>query len=319
MPTQLVFLSPSAFVDSLVNPGLRTSAGPVALAQYVSTAHRSPLAHQVFALLEGVADGRIEAPATVADGARQLRRLREDVINAGDRHRPSNWRRVFTGQGLPENLQRVWNFILAQRSLLQALPALDGGHGRSVSFEQWFAAGNPLPGMVRDEVFGYDCLGYIGNYLRRAGLRPDYPEMGVAGYARRLGLVPVEQLADVQALTLLLWPGSAGPGTGGAQHIAIVDRVLPEADASLDSPHDGPHNTSDSGPRLLVDLCQSSSGGPQTNRRVALVPSARGAVHLEGQALPAFTMAEAGSPAAPVRGRFAMMRHPHWRLVVPRS
>lgn len=307
MPTQLVFLSPATFVENLVNPGLRTSAGPVALAQYVSTAHRSPLAHQVFMLLDGLADGRIDAPAAVADGARALRRLREDVINAGDRHRPSNWRRVFTGQGLPENLQRVWNFILAQRSLLRALPALDDGHGHSHSFEQWFDTGNPLPAMVRDEVFGYDCLGFVGNYLRRAGLRPDYPEMGVAGYARRLGLVPVQQLADVQALTLLLWPGSAGPGSGGAQHIAVVDRVLPSDDSG------------GSGQRLLVDLCQSSAGGPQTNRRVALVPSARGAVHIEGQALPAFTMAEAGTPAAPVRGRFALMRHPHWRLVSPRA
>jgi hypothetical protein len=302
MPTQLVSLSPSAFVERLIGIGLPTNGDPVRLTRYVSGHGHNPLAVAVMAQLNQMMDrgARAADPRAAAD----LLRVRQAVIADTDGARVAAWRRVFTGQGRPNHLVAVWNYILSHRAALEALPAVNAAmDGREdtpaldFTWSSWFATGNAPQAMVRDAVFGYDCLGFIGNYLCAAGLRSDYAEYTVAQYASQLRLQAVADLSLVRPLCLLLWPG----GVGHAQHIAIIDRVITREE--LD------------GGRLLltVDLCQSSANGPQCNRRVMLSLSGT-SVHLGGSSLPGVRMSGFGSPPAPVRGNFALMQHPDWVL-----
>jgi hypothetical protein len=302
MPTQLVSLSPSAFVARLIQPGLATRSRPVALARYVSSGQHNPLAAAVHAQLNQLMSGQLAAPDGQSAALADLRQLRQDVLAAPGAARDTAWRRVFTGHGVPAHLVAVWNFILSHRSLLQALPGFHESRepdsaAVDVSWSTWFATGDPIRAMVADAVFGYDCLGYVGNYLYAAGLEPAFPERSVAQYTWMMGLRPVTSLTELHALAFLLWPG----GAGHTQHIAIVDRV-----------HLLTHNERGRD-RVLVDICQSSSGGPQCNQRVMLAPTS-GRVHVHGQSLPAYRIVDGGSPSAPVRGTFTLMQHSDWLL-----
>jgi hypothetical protein len=60
------------------------------------------------------------------------------------------------------------------------------------------------------------------------------------------------------------------------------------------------------GGRVTVTLCQSTAGGPQSNRRAVFTGTAEMmSLTVWGQALTGrvFTMSSTGTPAAPVRGR----------------
>ena len=307
MTTQLAFVSPSSFVGELLQPGLPTAAGPVPLSRYVSTYRRSPLAAAVNQQLSGLIAGHVATPTGHDAAVAALRRLRQDVVAGGGMARDTNWRHLFSGHGQPAHLQALWNFILANRGLLQALPPLhaqsDRGTrhdapARDFAWSNWFATGNPLPAMVRDGVFGYDCLGLVGNYLVRAGLEREFPEREVAGYTALRSLTPLTELDPVRPLCLLVWPAS----DHASQHIAIVDRVHRLR-------NDDPNH-----PRLEVDLAQCAGIGPQVNSRVTIARSAGVTLNGRRGPLQAFCLAELGSPAAPVRTPFALLQHRDWQL-----
>jgi hypothetical protein len=306
MTVRLAFVAPSRYVDELCNPGLDTSAGPVALSAYVSGRLRSPLAAAVLQQLDRQMDGG-EPSSDHAGALADLRALRQQVRGGSGEVRESNWRRVFTGQGLPVNLVAVWEFVLSHRSFLESLPPLRAaadGRGRDraprdYTWAAWFARGHAVRAMVADGVFGHDCLGFVGTYLCRAGIESGYPERSVAQYATQAGLIPVTALDEVRPLSLLLWPGAAGD----TQHIALIDRVHGFVE--------GEHGQR----RLRVDLCQSSVGGPQCNRRVLIAAAGGEGVHSGRTTLPGYRIVEGGTPVAPVRGPFALMRHPDWLLV----
>jgi hypothetical protein len=276
----LVNLAPSAFVETLLSPGLPTAGGPVSLARYVSGVEPGRAAACFLALNWALTDGHAlfgDSPAL-----RALQQLR-DTIAA---RRAPSWRRVFTGQGEVAHLQAVWAFMLEHRDWLERLE-----HRGARPFEPYFCGGlHGLQEMVNDGLFGYDCLGFVGNYLVQAGLREVYPECEVRGYPRHLRLRPLETVAEIEPLTLLAWTRT------GTQHIAVVDRIVERDRRSVH-----------------VDLCQSSRGGPQRNGRVRLVAT-DSTGHIGTTECTEFRLSTLGTPACPVGGWVAALRNQNWVL-----
>ncbi len=324
MAIRLVSNGPSDFVGFLTRPGMQTSGGNIPLHRYVSGSHRSPRAAAALALFNGILSRFVNsdldatpsaavnarhparafdspasmadagAPATHAAAMNALERVRSRVINHHGGVRPSNWRRIFTGQGMPENILLVWEYILTHREFLCSLQADQLHAGSAHPFQHYFSLGNPVKAMVADEIFGYDCLGFVGNYLHWAGLQPHYPECSQAQYITRLGFEPVARATDIVPLSVVLWL------TTRTQHIAIIDRV-----------HEAGPDTA------VVDLCQSSRGGPQTNVRASLTIRRGETIAAGSTSMQAFRVRTLGTPAMPVTGTVTIARNPNWQLARP--
>jgi hypothetical protein len=315
---------PSEFVTYLLDPGLVTSAGHVPLQAYVSGASRSPRAAAALACLNSLMAGfsNSDADLTLDEGVRRPRTYRgsryfrdplpgtpaefalnelealqrqvRDRVGSG-----SGWRRVFTGQGVPESITDVMNFIVEHASTLAHLRM--GREGTSV-FAQYFLnedgtlitpdqSRDALLRMVDDEIFGYDCIGFVGNYLRWCGLFENYPEYDIPQYARLLRFNPISSLTQIEERCVLLWLEDIG-----TRHIAIVDRV-----------------ESSSASSARVTICQSSGIGPQTNEHVSLSPMSDrcglGDEPLNGAAC--FRLS-GGTPRCPVTGKIVIGKRAAW-------
>jgi hypothetical protein len=123
--------------------------------------------------------------------------------------------------------------------------------------------------MVADKIFGWDCIGFVANYMIFIGLWPKYLGYPIDSWS---GVFPTRVLspADVKTLCIMIWPGS---------HIAIIDRVWDYDEG-----------------KVTVDVCQSSSGGPKCNVKVKLTKSGDG-FQISG-----------GDPPMPVAGRCLVWR-----------
>lgn len=141
---------------------------------------------------------------------------------------------VFSGQGMPANIAWVFGRVIHHRQALCAVPEL------SVPL----AAPNFLQAMCDQAVIGMDCIGFVGTYLASSGVHRYYggntPETFLHEFR------PVASLDEVHELCVIV--------TCGFSHVQIIERVA----------HRGRN-------RLLVDICQSTAGGPQVNRGVTLV------------------------------------------------
>jgi hypothetical protein len=269
--------TPAQYVEHLISPGIPTVAGPVPLAAYVSTsATRFARANAVLGFfnqfLSGFSNstadytidparrGRPARPypgarqfavpivpeGPVADGLNELEQMYQRIVSRGGPERPSNWRRVFSGQGTVDSVSEVMDFIVEHRDMLRAVVA----RGGTSPFAPYLD-GPPqaaLRGMVADRIFGLDCLGFVGTYLVYCGVEARYPECTQEQYLDRLGFRPVDSLDEIDARCVVVWLDGVA-----TRHIGIIDSV-----------------TARSPQRISVDLCQSSAGGPQTNRGVRL-------------------------------------------------
>jgi hypothetical protein len=128
--------------------------------------------------------------------------------------------------------------------------------------------------MVKDRFFGIDCIGFVANYLMFVGEWDKYYGVEIADWDT-VFKSNVRRAADVRPCQILLWPG----------HIALVDWV---------------HRVD--GDQALVDVCQSSSGGPKCNQRVMLTRT--GLQTKKGYQL--FKI-EGGTPTVPVAGHVHVM------------
>jgi hypothetical protein len=142
------------------------------------------------------------------------------------------YQRVFTGQGLPMDLAIVMSLVNANRDAL----------AKNADFKAYFKETDFLQAMADDGVFGIDCIGFVGNYMVQSGLEPKYVGRRPLDFASLFK--PVKSLDQVR-------PNSVVMLTNGL-HIQMIDQVRPK---------DG---------QLLIDLCQSSKGGPQMNVSVTL-------------------------------------------------
>lgn len=244
-------LTPAEYVRYLTSPGLPTAVGSVPITSYVSTGGRSPQAYAVFDFFNRL----LREPATSnTDG---LRNLYDQIINSGGSPRTSNWRRVFTGQGTADNLLAVLNYVANNQEMLATATPRGGDLS---PFRRFFPSRasdhqgqSGLRAMVENEIWGLDCLGFVGSYLVWCGLLPRYPEYNQQQYLSNLSFDQVSHVVEIETRCVVIWPSTS------TEHIAIIDEV-----------------TEREGNTAIVNLCQSSRGGPQTNIGVRLtVNSAR--------------------------------------------
>lgn len=252
--------TPAAYVDFLVNQGIPTNAGPVCITSYVSTGSRSPLAVQVYMYFNQVLT-TVRYSSARRSEARGIQELHRRIVTRGGRD--THWRRVFTGQGIVEDLADVMNYILDHQDFLREDPRSPlAGYLTSIHGAQ------ALRRMAREEIFGLDCLGFTGSYLVWCGVEPHYPEHSQPGYISGLGFRPVSSLAEVDARCVALWLTPPASGEASPDAAADADRDT-RGHAGL---HCGYVNdvTARDAAGITITFCQSSRGGPQTNLGVRL-------------------------------------------------
>lgn len=271
-----VTIKPSEFVRELIAPGLEVEgAGRVPLTRYVSSVADfggNKECEDVLGPLQSMKDGR---------GEKLIKKTR-------------NFGRLMTGQGYPADFKLVMAFLVQHMAEVKKLktstwekqkgdapgqPTTMVAKGSKTAFERYFK-GDESPNavlrkMVAGGVFGMDCIGFVSQYLVRAGVWNEYKTYYPGDYVREFK--PVANIGEVKRLNLLIW---------GNYHIAIIDRI----------------HTSflDHGKKVLrVDVCQSSNSneahGPQLNQRVELRET-YGAY--KGHRL--FKISNVGTPGMPV-------------------
>jgi len=179
---------------------------------------------------------------------------------------------VLKGQGDPASFVMVWDFMCRNQERLNAIK-FKGSNIYDLYFRQNRDA-IALQLMVNDKFFGIDCIGFVANFLIFVGEWDKYYGVEIPNWDT-VFKTNIRKAEDVQPCQILLWPG----------HIALVDWV---------------HRVD--GDKLIVDICQSSSGGPQCNERVTLTRTSTQTT--KGYQL--FKI-EGGTPAVPVGGYVYVM------------
>jgi hypothetical protein len=188
------------------------------------------------------------------------------------------------GQANPEAYVTFMNFLWDNQE------ALEGVKGTlSKVYEKYFSTStstNALARMALDNYLGYCCIGFVGQYLRYAGVWKNYKGVDIDQWKGSYGgfTDKIDNVGAVQPLQLMIWPRS----TKG--HVAIIDSAK-----KLDSR------------QVLIDMCQSSAGGPQCNRGVMLIDNGG---TLEGRR--AFSL-QGGSPEPPVAADCYIVGYPDLR------
>ena len=190
---------PRDYVDYLCHPGLKSNAGTVALQRYM-----------------GVHTGNKETAALfqalISSGIRDT-----DTMQSARDVMPANeWAIMEKGQGNHYYFVRLWNWMWDNQEQMR-----DGKNRylRENIYNEYFrdreATGcNPFRLMVRDHYFGIECIGFVSNYLRYAGVWKSY--LGVNNHHWKLHFqIGVNDLDDVSPVDLLEWVD--------AGHIALVD------------------------------------------------------------------------------------------------
>jgi hypothetical protein len=151
--------------------------------------------------------------------------------------------RVFTGQGSPDNFIAAMSIIVKYQDEFKAVPAL----------KKFFTKADFLQAMVDGGCFGLDCIGFVGTYLVEAEVQREYVNRRPLDYASEFTPVKgLDQITDLAAVML----------TNG-QHIQLINKVEERQSGYI-----------------KVELCQSSSGGPQINSGVTLRAPAGGGDYL---------------------------------------
>ncbi len=141
--------------------------------------------------------------------------------------------RVFTGQGSRANIISAMSIINKYQAQFKADPAL----------AKYFKENDFLQAMADDACFGLDCIGFVGTYLVDAGLEASYVGRRPLDYTALFP--PVQSLDQITDYAVVML-------TNGL-HIQMIDSVNERKNGSI-----------------VVDLCQSTKGGPQSNLGVTL-------------------------------------------------
>jgi len=136
--------------------------------------------------------------------------------------------RVFSGQGSRAGFIAVMQLINRHAAEFKKEPGL----------AKYFHQADFLQAMADDKCFGLDCIGFLGTYLVDAGLEAKYIGRRPLDYASVFK--PVQSLSDVTDYSVVML-------TNGL-HIQMIDTVIERGNGYID-----------------VHLCQSSTGGPQSN------------------------------------------------------
>lgn len=229
MTTKYLNDTPSEYVNWMTAPGLHGNFPfDVPLKQYLCAV--------------GEYGGNVNAmalrAAVLAVAKARGRSIRDEIEK-------SNFDRIFTGQGRPEDQTKLMDFIWEFADDFLAYP----GPKKTYPFKKYleYKVENPFPKMVADKMFGLDCIGFVGNYFMNQAVFKGWPGLYPRQYLDRF--LPVKSIDEIITGCVLVWV----KGT----HIALIDAVW-------DRP---------SQEKVRVDICQSSKGGPQKNLGVVLAQS----------------------------------------------
>jgi hypothetical protein len=156
---------------------------------------------------------------------------------------PQEWGMVFTGQGKPDNFAAVISILCDYADQFKAYKDASG----KAIFAEYYKKDKPIQAMVDDKMLGLDCIGFVGRYLEEAKIWPSYRGMYPRQYLSFFS--PIRDIGDMEPVSVLVWINGS--------HIAVIDAIQYIADWA--SPQ-----------YAVVDICQSSSGGPQLNKGVRL-------------------------------------------------
>jgi hypothetical protein len=157
--------------------------------------------------------------------------------------------RLFNGQGSIDNFQAAFEFIVKYQADFKDRPELAKyfyrDPNRTIENKAY------LQDMVNDKCFGMDCIGFVGTYLAAAGVFPSYVSHNPIDWSVEFPFVKsLDEIKDNQIACVMLTNG---------WHIQLIDHVKERRPAT----NKGPAS-------IIVDLCQSASGGPQCNEGVTL-------------------------------------------------
>jgi hypothetical protein len=263
---------PYEFVNFMTKPGLDCDAGVVALNQYMCQTIAYGGNDNTTALignLRWMKEGGNGAKLNVIAGSAEI-----DLL--------------LKGQGSPDTFVGVWDFMCRNKEQLKDIKVTVGHRQKGIFvadktgniFKLYFD-GNPLAValqmMVKDRFFGIDCIGFVANYLIYVNEWDKYYGYNISQWDQ-VFTQNVKKAVDIKPLDILLWDS----------HIAIVDWVNKHINEKT----------------VLVDICQCSSGGPQSNEYVKLTET--GATNSKGYKL--FNIADRGTPAMPVYSDVFIMR-----------
>lgn len=249
---------PSDFVAFLKEPGLDIpSAEPIPLSQYVCSNEAFGGSRTAESVI-GALNSKIPLDKNLV--------LPGKPLSPGNKisSRTRNIGRMITGQGYPADFILMMehfaaNFEDAKKLVVQPYKSVKGVDGTRTSVpdgrprpiseifnDNGPSASDYLRSMVEKKVFGLDCIGFVSQYLVYAGVWSEYKTYYPGDYAREFK--PISKLSEIVPLAVVMWNN---------YHIAIIDDVY-EFD------EDNPTS-------VTVDICQSSSGGPQLNEGVEIV------------------------------------------------
>ncbi|MCP5159516.1 MAG: hypothetical protein H6974_04390 [Gammaproteobacteria bacterium] len=265
---------PYQLVNKYRDPGIVTDAGTIQMNQYMSSNPSNGGNDNCASLLGNLRKMKDQGagPALV------------DMVGG------SRLDILIKGQGRPEDFATVWNFMCRNKDHLKKIK-VDVRSRRTKSgklgeiensgniFDLYFKGNSDMEAiqrMIKDRFFGIDCVGFVANYMIYAGLWDKYYGANPSQWDDWFFTEEVKKIEDIEPLNILLWNG----------HIAIVDWVW-----SMD------------GKTAKVDICQSSSGGPQCNEYVKITET--NAKTYKNRK--AFKLSE-GTPKLPVDGNVYIMK-----------
>jgi hypothetical protein len=267
------FFLPYHYVDLLTKPGLQTSAGPVKLSQYLCKDRGNggnDSAHSFYKNFRWIKDAHGQNLNQLVGGS---------AIDL-----------ALKGQGNDKTFVKIWDFMLKNKDLLDKYKVevcgraeKDGskdveekGKIKKIYFDK-MSDRAALQEMVQDRFFGMDCIGFVANFLIYTGEWDKYYGVAPKRYPEQVCKINVDDIKDVKPLDFMVWNG----------HVALVDWVWEQIDEKS----------------ARIDMCQSSSGGPQCNEYVTLKQT-------NGKGLKGgreFTIM-GGTPLPPVRGHLTIWR-----------
>ncbi|MCB1956124.1 MAG: hypothetical protein KDG55_10625 [Rhodocyclaceae bacterium] len=270
------FRLPYEFVDYLLKPGLDCGSFRVPLDAYLSGNHSNGGADSAVSLI-----GNIRSKVRDGGTGPTLQELYGSGLDA-------MWR----GCGHPDVIRGVWKFLCRNKEALKSVKVgvydrRDQGEpdeknkvGGGTVYDLYFKGRSDkeaIAKMVDDRFFGLDCIGFMGNFMVWVGEWDTYKNNSPTRWADKVFKNPVNKAEDIKELDLLCWSG----------HVAIVDWIWRMVDDTA----------------VLVDICQSSSGGPQCNSKVILRQTS---VKSGGKRL--FKIEHRGTPSMPVHSNCTIMR-----------
>lgn len=268
---------PYHYVDYLTSPGLQAKAGTIKLNQYLCKTKKNGGNDSATSLI-----GSLRWMKDNGTGPQMNSLIGGGRIDL-----------ALKGQGTGSTFIEIWDFMCRNKEQLKKLKVeVCGRRSRSdPNKKNVLRTGNvhdlyfktntdraAIQAMVADRFFGIDCIGFTSGFLIHNGEWSKYhgaePHQWPMWHCKE----KVSKVEDIKPLDFLLWGG----------HIALVDWVWHMVDDKT----------------VEIDVCQSSSGGPQCNERVQLRQT--DSYSSGGRRL--FYISAKGTPTMPVDGHVYIMR-----------